>query len=46
MEKKVLCFELDLPEDIARTISDDTDVGQEVSKKETIYPGCQEKGLW
>ena len=34
MEKKVLCFELDpLPEGIARTISDDTDVDQEVSKK-------------
>ena len=30
---KVLCFDLALPEGIARTISDDTDVGREVSKK-------------
>lgn len=31
--EKVLGFDLDLPEGITRTISDDTDVGQEVSKK-------------
>lgn len=31
--EKVLGFDLALPEGIARTISDDTDVGQEVSKK-------------
>ena len=31
--EKVLGFDLALSEGIARTISDDTDVGQEVSKK-------------